>query len=214
MSSHHNTYFFLFYLLLLVVGFFITAKIPKGDEVLWINQHHNTILDIFFYYATSIGNGLFYVGLILYFFWRKVGYGILGTLSFAITGLVVQFSKRYLFSDMVRPKLYLQDFNLNFVDGVEVLSHHSFPSGHSATAFSMMFLLALYTKQQFLGILFCFIAAIAAFSRVYLVQHFLFDVIVGSIIGVAVTFVVNNIWLKSGLYQKPLMQQPIRNLMK
>lgn len=214
MSLHNNTFFFLTYLLLLVVGFFITAQVPKGDEVLWVNQHHNIVLDVFFYYVTSIGNGLFYAALILYFFWKRIGYGILGILSFALTGFAVQFSKRYIFPDMVRPKLYLQEYNLHFVDGVEVLSYHSFPSGHSATAFSMMFLLALYTKQQSLGILFCFIAAIAAFSRVYLVQHFLFDTIVGSVIGVAITFIVYNLLLKSGLYQKPLMQQPIRNLFK
>jgi membrane-associated phospholipid phosphatase len=198
----------------LIAGFYAAAKLPKGDEVLWINAQHSLFLDTFFYYATSIGNGIFYVVIIIVLLWYNISYGLLAGICFASTGLVIQFLKRFIFPDMVRPKLFLQDHNIHFVEGVEVLSHHSFPSGHSATAFSMFLLLALLHKKPIYGMFFCLIAIIVGVSRIYLLQHFLLDVLVGSVIGLVVTYFIYSVWYKAEMFNKPLLQKPLKDVFR
>lgn len=143
---------------------------------------------------------------------KRVGHGLLATFTFAATGLSVQFCKRFIFPDMDRPKLFLQDFELHFVEGVKILSHHSFPSGHAATAFSMFLLLALLNRKSYLGIFFCISAVIVGVSRIYLAQHFLLDVLVGSVFGVAITYLVYSIWYKTGMFEKPALQKSLKNV--
>ncbi len=207
----NNTFFFATYILFLIAGFFTASIVPKGDEVLWVNKYHNYWLDTFFSGATSIGNGWFCVFVIVLLLWRKIGYGLLTACAFAATGFAVQFSKRFLFPDMVRPKIYLQEFDLHIVEGVKMLSQHSFPSGHTATAFSVFLLFALLSKKPSLGVLHCLFAIVVGFSRIYLAQHFLMDVLVGSVFGVSITFMIYSVWLKAGLFEKPLLQKPLKD---
>jgi membrane-associated phospholipid phosphatase len=210
----NNVFFFVSYILFLISGFFISSIITKGDEVLWANKLHNYWLDIFFRGATSVGDGFFYVIIILLLLRKNIGYGLLGIASFAATGLSVQFCKNFVFPDMDRPKVYLQDYDLHFVEGVKMLSKNSFPSGHTATAFSMFLLLALLNKKPSMGILFCFMAIVVGFSRVYLAQHVLMDVLVGSVFGVSITFLIYSAWLKAGWFDKPLLQKPLKDAFK
>ena len=66
--------------------------------------------------------------------------------------------------------------------------NHSFPSGHSQTLFTAAvafgFAFPKYQKVIFL------VAALLAFTRILLNQHFLSDVIMGSYIGYAVSLIV------------------------
>ncbi len=69
-------------------------------------------------------------------------------------------------------------------------SDFSFPSGHTATAFTAAFMLSFFDpKRRFLYI---FFAILISFSRIYLQCHFILDIFGG--IGVA--------WLVSTLFQK------------
>jgi membrane-associated phospholipid phosphatase len=64
----------------------------------------------------------------------------------------------------------------------------SFPSGHSVTAFALAYVLArLYPKASpvFYGL-----AAMVAFSRVYLASHFLSDIVAGAAFGLLAGWVV------------------------
>lgn len=70
---------------------------------------------------------------------------------------------------------------------VYVLQNLSFPSGHSANAFATATVLTGITS---LGYLPFAVATLVAFSRVYLGQHFLSDVLVGSSIGLIVAVVI------------------------
>jgi membrane-associated phospholipid phosphatase len=73
---------------------------------------------------------------------------------------------------------------------VKLYSKFSFPSGHTTAAFSMMFFLSLIIPNKYAKILFAIFAAFMGLSRVYLVQHFLIDVIAGSIVGILSTLFI------------------------
>lgn len=88
-------------------------------------------------------------------------------IAMAGTNLIVEGLKRITFR--VRP------------DGEHKRSNASFPSGHSATAFALAWVLAKRFRR--LGPAFLAIAAVIAFSRMYLNRHYLSDVTVGAAIG-------------------------------
>jgi membrane-associated phospholipid phosphatase len=98
-------------------------------------------------------------------------------------GVAVQTLKRSVFAGDHRPAMFFQDGGLPVIDGVELMLHHSFPSGHSATGFCICLMLAFFTKQKWATYFFAILALLIAFSRVYISQHFIQDTVVGSWIG-------------------------------
>jgi membrane-associated phospholipid phosphatase len=72
---------------------------------------------------------------------------------------------------------------LHRVEGVSIHSLHSFPSGHTQTAFLIFTFLALFCKRTAMAYVLIFTAALVSLSRVYLLQHFFVDIWIGSIIG-------------------------------
>ena len=77
------------------------------------------------------------------------------------------------------------DVGLNFVEGIEPYrAATSFPSGHSMAGFALFTFLCLSTpRKSGLQVVFAVLAICVAVSRVYLVQHFLQDIVVGGMIG-------------------------------
>ena len=72
-------------------------------------------------------------------------------------------------------------------DGERKRSNSSFPSGHSATAFALAWVLAARWRRA--SVVFFGLAALVAFSRMYLHRHFLSDVVAGAVIGMATAWV-------------------------
>lgn len=185
-----NPWFFLPFLVLLAAGGILLATIERGQDVLFINGFHSPALDCLFYYGTALGNGLLYVFFGIALAWKNFRASALALICFAATGLLTQFLKKAVFTDVMRPSVVLAGENLHFIEGVKMLSHHSFPSGHSATAFSLFCLLALMVREKKWGIVFLSMALIGGISRIYLAQHFFIDVYFGAILGVAVTSLI------------------------
>ena len=77
-----------------------------------------------------------------------------------------------------------------FIDGFTHVGNASFPSGHTATAFGTALLLSVFTKNKKYSLLYLFAALLVAYSRIYLGQHFLQDVLAGALIGVPVALIV------------------------
>jgi len=103
--------------------------------------------------------------------------------SFAISGIVTQIFK--LFISEARPGLFLAKTNYPyFIEHVTLHNFHSFPSGHSTSAFALVAILSFAIKNKNYSILFLIIGALVGYSRIYLGQHFITDVAIGSIIGV------------------------------
>ena len=149
-----------------------------------LNCDLGRVADLFFEYFTNAGDGLFWLlwgSLILY----KRGKKYLPLLISAVifSTLLTQISKQVIYPDEPRPLQAIADQSLvHYVAGVTVHSINSFPSGHTATAFTFVLMLALFS-QSIGWLIVAFVAAIlVAYSRIYLGQHFPLDVGAGMLV--------------------------------
>jgi len=167
----------------------ILFKFSKTDATLWANQYWTPFQDVLYKYMTYLGDfGMATVVVVSLLLW-KFKYAIIAILSFASTAGITQFLKKILYADVKRPthhedlwSLYTSG-ELHVVEGVKQLSDFSFPSGHTTSAFSIFCLIALLSKNKWVGLVCIVLAIMIAYSRVYLCQHFYEDVFVGAIIG-------------------------------
>ncbi len=178
-----NRLFFGCFVLYLVIGGILLTQIDQGDAVLWANATYEPVKNFIFRYLTHLGDGLFFVGVILIFLGIRYDYALMLAVNFALTGISVVLLKR-LFG-MPRPLAFFSEIgDLQLIEGVKLYKNHSFPSGHSATAFSLFCGLILISKHKNLGIFYFLCALFATFSRIYLAQHFFIDTYFGAIWGV------------------------------
>ena len=188
---HRN--YWIMYLAWVSFCFTLLILLPKGHCVLFINDLHFPFGDLFFKYATYLGDGWVYALLTLFFVFyeRRFLWAILVT---SISQLfIVQGLKKMVFSSFPRPVSFFGEaVELNAIEGVRLLTHHSFPSGHTASAFSFAILLGFVFKDKVWSVFFVFIGVIGGVSRVYLNLHFLMDITAGSFIGLFTAFL--GIW--------------------
>ncbi len=181
----------------------------KSEIHLFINQYHSLSFDIFFKYITDLGDGLFSIAIAIIFLFVRYRYSIIIFSSYAISGFLVQLLKKTIFADVSRPSRYFNGIaEIHLVEGVKMLGKYSFPSGHSASAFALFFCLSMFNKNSYLKLVFFILALIVAFSRVYLSQHFLIDIVVGSIFGVGISWLIywyisksNKKWMDQSIMQ-------------
>jgi membrane-associated phospholipid phosphatase len=184
------SYFLFPYFILLISAITILLIFSKVQIHIWVNQHWSYFGDLLFPKITFFGNGLFVIIVIVLLLFYKFGYSILFAVTYAISGLVVQLVKNLLFPHMQRPIAYLHNiYQLHLVQGVQMYSSKSFPSGHSATAFAFFLCFAFLTKNKYLQFLYFICACLIAYSRIYLSEHFLLDITTGSFIGTITTMV-------------------------
>jgi membrane-associated phospholipid phosphatase len=177
---------FLFpYIGFLLIVLYILILWPKSEIHLFINRYHTPFFDFFFRYMTFLGSGVTPVIIVCVFLLISFRKAFLLAASTSLAGLLVQVLKRLFFYNAVRPLAYFKGIaELHLVSGVNMYYSHSFPSGHSATIFALCFTIALFTQNNPVKIALFILAVIVAFSRVYLSQHFLMDIYVGSIVGI------------------------------
>lgn len=196
MSRDWNPWFFIPLFLALAAGGLLLLNVRRGEEVLFINGLHTPFLDCVFYYGTTLGNGLLYFILGILLAWRSLRFSVIAVACFSVTGILISFLKKVIFSEVMRPSVVLAGEPLHFVEGVKILTHHSFPSGHTATAFSMFCLLSLMAAEKKWGLLFIVMALLSGVSRIYLTQHFFVDVYFGAALGTMVTSLVWSLFSK------------------
>jgi hypothetical protein len=185
-----NKWFIGGYLVVLLLASLLLLYTNSESISLYVNSIHNPFFDVFFKYITHFGEGWFAVPACLFLLYKNKKWGITACIISISSAIITQFNKHYVFENAYRPALVLKDFKLNFVDGVEVLNYHSFPSGHTTFAFAIFTCFAFIYHKPLQQIFFLLCALIVAFSRIYLLQHFLRDTIVGSIIGFVCAFVL------------------------
>lgn len=180
--------FYIPYLLFVLTFVVLILGNEKADLHMWLTSFYTPIGDVFFHYYTYVGDWVPYVliaGLLFYKY--RVAFFVL--ISQLATGLVSQIVKHSW--NEPRPILYFKEnfptVHLHQVAGVHMYSAHSFPSGHTITAFAFFLSIAFYTKKPSLHFLYFILALLVGYSRIYLSQHFAIDVLVGSFIGVSIT---------------------------
>ena len=147
---------------------------------------------MFFKYGTHLGDGIFAAIIVALGFIYRIRFGVIGLLGLLSSSIITQFLKRQVFDDQLRPsKVFEQMADLHFIDGVNLHSNFSFPSGHSTAAFSTFFFLALIARKPILQVMLFSVGLLVAFSRVYISQHFFEDIYVGGIIGASFTFLAS-----------------------
>lgn len=199
-----NKGFYLPFLLFVVFGTVIVSMYTKVESFLWLNQFYSPLADVVFPYATHLGDGklalAFLVGL------SMVNYrlALTGLYCFLLVLVLTQLGKLVLFEDVLRPAGHFRDLgqNIRLVEGVQLHFNNSFPSGHSASAFALFSFIAISLRNKGWGVVLFGVALFAAYSRIYLAQHFFNDVYVGSIIGVMCTL------LMTAFLQKTLFKTP------
>lgn len=183
----NNATLLILYLALILPSIYLIFNYDKLQVHLIFNQLVGSVyLNAFFYYITYLGDGyiaLFILFTLCLFNLRK---GLYASLSYLFASLFSQFLKRFVFENADRPMMLFQkqhELSLQLVEGVDNHFHNSFPSGHATQAFAIFLCLAFSSKNPLLKLFFFFTAVLAAFSRVYLSQHWLNDIVAGSLIG-------------------------------
>jgi len=153
-------------------------------------------LDVFFQVITYMGDGVFIVLISIVFLFINVRIALLQIISYASSGMISLLLKYSFFAESHRPYYFLKD-DPSFHKIANFTYHisNSFPSGHTTSIFALMTIFALvYQQSKLVSVAFFLCAILVAFSRIYLSQHFLIDVVAGSFIGVACAFGVFRIF--------------------
>ena len=172
-----------------------------------INQMGNPVLDLVMRNLTYAGDGLFAVLVFIVLLFIRIKTALIALISFALTAGIVQLLKHTVFDTMKRPYYFLQsDVNFRIIEDLTYHSSNSFPSGHSASIFAICTVIAYQYKSKLsIQLLLVVIAVLVALTRVYLCQHFLQDIIAGSLIGTLISY-YTSLFLESRLnrFDKPL----------
>lgn len=121
-------------------------------------------------------------------------------IGLGIIGLISHLMKYYIFSNSPRPHLYFWGNKMiHYVEGVKINIENSFPSGHTLTAFYIFTFIAMlaFAKPVVNQFVLAGLAIISAYSRVYLAQHFVGDILTGAIMGIIFGLVFYKIYTKS-----------------
>jgi membrane-associated phospholipid phosphatase len=200
-----NTYFFLALIIWILAGGIMQSIFTPEELFIGINRMHNPVTDVLMTGITYLGDGVaFALVLVCMLIARKFKPFFIGLASVLLVTLVVQTVKHV--ADAPRPMLYFQQAAfVHTVRWVSVHYHHSWPSGHSACAFALFSYLSLIDDNKKRGLLFIGVALLAAYSRIYLAQHFFADIYIGSIIGAVGSFVVYGLFEFRNLTKTPVL---------
>jgi membrane-associated phospholipid phosphatase len=182
-------FFLLLILMIIGIGLLFIGLTGKAGSYQAINGWLKPELDEIIKWSNWIGDGIFVlaIGLIFFLNKRQREMGVAIILSYAISGGLAQLLKRIILSP--RPEAFFknqlyqdilnQSGNLNLF--------HSFPSGHTTSAFALATVLAYYFYSFGSQTVLLLLALLAGFSRIYLGQHFLTDVMAGMVLGTSIS---------------------------
>lgn len=155
---------------------------------------HNPVLDKIMVFFTSLGNaGILWLILAIVFLcikkYRQCGAAMLVSLGL---GLIV--------GNVILKNVIARERPCWINDTVQMLiavpKDYSFPSGHTLASFGAA--TAIFCSRRRLGIAAGAVAAVIAFSRMYLYVHFPTDILAGLILGIAfgaaAHFLVRRFW--------------------
>lgn len=183
--------------ILLLAGTAAVFYVGKQDLHLALNLRQPRSADAVFRFITRLGEG-WALGLALFYLLFRSRYAV-GFLASAWLGsvLFIQLLKQAFFDHMRRPAAVFEGSDvIHFVEGVTYRFGNSFPSGHTGDIFSVCFALTLLSRHPRLGWVYFVPAVLVAYSRVFLSQHFMQDILAGSFVAVCCTSLCFWLWHK------------------
>lgn len=153
-----------------------------GNILLWLQEHfRQDWMTPFWTFVTSLGNaGWFWIAVsVMLLIPKRTRYvGIAALLSLLIGALITNVALKNV---VARTRPY------EVIDGLKLLvkaqSDFSFPSGHSCASFAAAVVYFKMLPRKY-GIPAVVLAALIAFSRLYVGVHYPSDVIAGTLIGI------------------------------
>lgn len=146
------------------------------------NTIGNPVLDVIMAFVTTCGDhGLIWIiaGILLLIFPKTRRWGITLLVTLGITWLICEFGIKEL---IARPRPFVLDPSHTLL--IAPPSGFSFPSGHTLASFLAATVITRAPIARGWKIAAWVMAALIAFSRLYLFVHFPTDVLAGAIIGV------------------------------
>ena len=149
------------------------------DILRWLQTIHTDALDVFMKSVTSLGNG----GI----FWIILAVAFLAFRRTRLVGLsmAVALLMGFIVGDLTMKPLIarVRPYDAAGFTGllIERQKDYSFPSGHTQAAFASAWVIWYYYRKA--GIAALVLAAIIAFSRLYLFVHYPTDVLAGFLMG-------------------------------
>jgi len=171
----------------LLLAIFV-AIYGKDKSFLMVNGYYSVEADYFFNWMTFLGEWLLWVPLFLYGLFYKRDFLIAALVALALCSLITFLFKQVVFPGQPRPLRLLHDLARSVPLIKDNRYINSFPSGHTSTAFTTSLLLAFIVRRKWAPYVFPLLAFLVGYSRVYLAQHFVTDVLAGIFVGIVSSY--------------------------
>lgn len=186
--------------ILSAVLFYSSYSVGKINLFLFLNNDFGIAADVFFTLWTNLGDGAIWAVLLFVFLkYSKKNIPLL-IAAFIICTVLVQVCKYIIVPNELRPVAAIQPTSLiHIVQFIEPHETASFPSGHTSAAFCFFLIGCLLINKKWIVPIGLLYAVLVGYSRVYVAQHFPFDVAAGMLVGVVtvgLSILIQNLWNK------------------
>ena len=155
----------------------LSMILGKENAFLLMNLDLGPAADFFFYIWANAGDGFIWIpafALTLMYKKKFVPF-LLATIVFST--IITQSSKQVFFKSENRPTAVIaKNALIHKVSGIEIHTTNSFPSGHTATAFSLFLFCCFISSKKWMVPLGFIYALLGGYARIYVAQHFPLDV--------------------------------------
>lgn len=190
-------------MLIAIVLFILSYIFGRDTLFLWLNKNLGTFADNFFSYFTYLAEGWIWIPYLLVFVMLLKKDAAFIVINFLSSTLLTQVPKNLIWPNVNRPIASdIPISKIHMVPSVEVHTYNSFPSGHTATAFTLFLITVYFFPNKKVLLAGCLYALVCGYSRIYLGQHFPLD-IAGGIVA-ALLSVALSIQFRNKLFKKPL----------
>ncbi len=163
------------------------------EVVEFLQSFQNGFMDFFFNMISFLGEQYVYIiilGIIYYAYDKKLG----EFLSFSLFFSGIFNNTLKVIVNAKRPFQKYPDRVTNLRP--ETSTGHSFPSGHTQNFTTFLFAEAFWSKKRIMLIVASVLSVLMALSRMYLGVHFLEDVLVAVILGIATAYLLSKFFNK------------------
>ena len=162
--------------------------------LVWIHNNHNDVFDLLMPFITNSDNWIFPILILVFVLGFKAGKKgrialVLLIICLAITDSICAQVLKPIIARIRPSHLSIDSLNLLVSKG----GKWSMPSNHAANMFAFSVILSYFYEKIRIP-LFC-LATLIAISRVYVGVHYLGDVIIGSILGYSMGWIILTIWV-------------------